>query len=163
MNAVEAIKNTIQTADMVCGAYLGDLTDEDLMRRPHAGCNHLNWQIGHLIAADNEMANGCVAGTIPELPAGFSEKYSKDAAANNDPSAFHTKAELMNLFEKQRAAIFAALDKMTETDLDQPAPEAMRAYAPTFGAVFNMLGAHWLMHAGQWVIIRREVGRDIVI
>ncbi len=163
MNALETIKNTIQTADMVCGAYLGDLTDEEMMRRPHAGCNHINWQVGHLIAADNEMANACIPGSVPELPAGFMEKYAKETSSNDDAGAFLSKAELMEVFEKQRAATFAALDGMTEADLDKPAPEKMQGYAPNFGAAFNMIGSHWLMHAGQWVILRRELGREIVI
>ena len=163
MNSVETIKNTIQTADMVCNAYLDDLTDADLMKRPHPKCNHLNWQVGHLIASDNMMANGCFPGTLPALPEGFEEKYSKETTGNDDASAFHTKAELMEIFKKQRELVVSKLDQLSESDLDKPAPESMQAYAPNVGAALNMLGSHWLMHAGQWVIVRRELGREIVI
>ena len=62
MKTSEAIKNTYQTAQMVCGAYLSDLTDEEAMRRPHAGCNHINWQVGHIIASENKI---CLLYTSP--------------------------------------------------------------------------------------------------
>jgi hypothetical protein len=35
----------------------------------------------------------------------------------------------------------------------------MREYAPTIAAVLTLLGTHWLMHAGQFVPIRRKLGR----
>lgn len=163
MNSREAIQNTIKTADMVCGAYLGDLTDEEMMKRPHGECNHINWQVGHLIASDNQMANGCVPGMLADLPEGFVEKYNKETTSNDDASAFCTKAELMELYQSQREAIMAKLNELSDEDLDKPAPEEMQGYAPTVGAAMNMLGSHWMMHAGQWVIVRRELGRDIVI
>jgi uncharacterized protein (DUF1330 family) len=52
---------------------------------------------------------------------------------------------------------------LSEEQLAGSAPESMQAYAPTVAAAFSMLGSHWLMHAGQWVIVRRELGREIVI
>ena len=163
MNSRDAIKNSIQTADMVCGAYLEDLNDENLMQRPHPDCNHVNWQIGHLISSDFNMANGCIPGLLPELPAGFAEKYTKETTGNDDPAAFCGKEELMSINQAQRAAVLAKLDELSESDLAQPAPEEMRSYAPTVGAALNMLGGHWMMHAGQWVIVRRNLGREIVI
>ena len=163
MNSREAIKNSIQTADMVCGAYLSDLTDVELMQRPHAECNHINWQVGHLISSDFNMANGCIPGLLSELPEGFADKYSKETTNIDDAAAFCSKEELMSLAQTQRAAILAKLDELEDSDLAKAAPESMQSYAPTVGAALNMLGGHWMMHAGQWVIVRRNLGREIVI
>ncbi len=163
MNAKDAIKNSIQMADMVCGTYMGDLSNEEAMKRPHPGCNHINWQVGHLIAADHGMFTGIVPGGLPELPEGFREKYEKGTAGNDDAAAFVPFNELLALAKSNRAAILSAIDGFPEEKLDAEAPEAMRAFAPTVGAVFNMLGSHWLMHAGQWVIVRRELGREVAI
>lgn len=163
MNSSEAIKNNIQTADMVCGAYLADLTDEDFMRRPHPECNHINWQVGHLIASDNEMTNSCIEGSLPPLPEGFAEKYSRETKDNNDPSAFCSREELLAINASQRAAILDVLDKLSDEDFAKASPEKMQGYAPTVGAAFNMLGSHWMMHCGQWVIVRRETGKPVVI
>ena len=157
------IKNSLDMGDMVCMSYLNDLSDEELMMRPHPECNHLNWQVGHLIASDHEMVAGCLPDSLPALPDGFVEKYAKEAAANNDPSAFCTKEELMAVHKAQRDAAKSVLDGLSVDDLDKPSPEAMQSYAPTVGAVFNLLGAHWLMHAGQWVVIRRQTGKPVVI
>ena len=80
MDIRDALKNNYQTSQMVCGAYLGDLTDEESMKRPHAGCNHVNWQVGHIIASEHGMAGACAEGALPALPEGFAEKYSKETA-----------------------------------------------------------------------------------
>ena len=163
MDARAAISNTLQTAQMICNAYLGDLSEAELMLRPHAGCNHLNWQIGHLIASDHNMVCGCYPDALPPLPEGFVEKYSKDNKDNEDPSGFHNREELMQLMASQHEAILKKIDSVTNEELDSPAPEAMQSYAPTVGAALNMVGLHWMMHCGQWVVVRRETGKDVVI
>ena len=158
MNAVEAIKSNMDMADMICMGYLQDLSDEDLMSRPHPGCNHLKWQIGHLIASDHQMVTGVLPDAMPALPDGFADRYSKEAATSDDPGAFDSKEVLMQAYQEQHAAALAALATQSADDLDRESPEEMRGYAPTVGAVFNLLGSHWLMHAGQWVPVRRELG-----
>ncbi|MEZ6104820.1 MAG: hypothetical protein R3B96_01570 [Pirellulaceae bacterium] len=45
MNAKDVIKTALGTADMIGMAYVNDLSDAELMRRPHPGCNHINWQL----------------------------------------------------------------------------------------------------------------------
>jgi hypothetical protein len=37
--------------------------------------------------------------------------------------------------------------------------ESMQGYAPTVAAVYDMQGSHYLMHAGQWVVVRRQLGK----
>jgi hypothetical protein len=163
MKIQDAFKNNYETAVMVCGVYLSDLTDDESMQRPHSGCNHINWQVGHIIESENGMANSCVAGAVPPLPNGFAEKYSKETAACDDPSAFVPHSELLLIAKNQGDAILAMIDTMSAEDFDMPAPEAMQSYAPTIGAVVNMMASHWMMHAGQWVVVRRQLGREIVI
>ncbi len=159
MDSKTAIKMGIDTSAMVCSPYLEDLTDEDMMRRPHSECNHLKWQVGHLIASEHQMINGVCPGAMPELPEGFADRYTKETATSNDPAAFDSKEDLMRVHQEQRQATLAALEKLTDEDLDREAPESMRSYAPNCAAAFSMQGSHWLMHAGQWVIVRREIGK----
>lgn len=163
MNANDAIKMNIKCADMVCGAYLGDLTNEEAMKRPHADCNHINWQLGHLIKADYDMCTGCIPDSLPALPEGFADKYTKETASSDNASDFIPKDELMGIFQNQRKAITDVLAGLSEEQLAGPAPESMQSYAPTVAAAFSMIGSHWLMHAGQWVVVRRELGREIMI
>jgi len=156
MNAKEAIKLSIDSGRMISIGYLEDLTDQELFHRPAKGANHINWQLGHLIQSENEMTNIVAPGAMPPLPAGFAEKYSKDTAVSDDPKSFLKKAELLKVFEEQRAGTLKALEKVSEADLDKPTGVG---YAPTVGAMFAMQGPHWVMHAGQWAVIRRQLGR----
>ena len=159
MKPNDAIKISLDIADMITRSYLDDLTDEEMMRRPAENCNHIKWQLGHLIASDHQMVNGCCEGAMPALPEGFAEKYSKETCQIDNPAAFHSKAELMELFEQQRSAALTALANLSDEDLEKPAPEEMRSYAPTVASAFGMLGIHWTMHTGQWAVIRRQLGR----
>lgn len=159
MNAHDALKMTMGTAEFIGLAYLEDLTDEELMRRAAPGINHINWQVGHLLLSENQMLSAIAPGSVPPLPTGFAEKYSRDTIGVDDPAAFFKKAELLTIYKSQRAATKAALDKMSAEELDKPAPEAFQAYAPTYGAVFELQGSHWLMHCGQWAVVRRQLGK----
>jgi hypothetical protein len=156
MNAREAIRLSIEGGNMITMAYLNDLTDAEFMKRPCPGCNHINWQVGHLIAAEHMMVDKVLPGSMPKLPEGFEAKYSKEATTSDDAKKFCTKSELMNAYEKQRAGTLAALEKLSDADLDKPTG---LDYAPTVGAVFSIQGGHWMMHAGQWVVVRRQLGR----
>ena len=160
MDTKSAIKTALNTANMISTSYLEHLTDEDMMHRPAPGCNHIKWQVGHLIVSEYNMISSCIVDTIPELPAGFAEKYTKETADSNDASAFHSKVQLMELYEKQRNATLAALESLSDDDLDKESPESIRSYAPNFGSAFIMQDIHWVMHAGQWAVIRRQLGRE---
>ncbi len=157
MNSQEAIKVSIDTANFVSMGYLSDLSDQDFLHRPCVGCNHINWQLGHLIAAENDMINKIAAGSMPALPEGFAAKYTKETSGIDDPKSLATKEELLKLADEQRAATLAALAKVSDADLDKPTGVD---YAPTVGAMFSLQGCHWLMHAGQWAVIRRQLGRS---
>jgi hypothetical protein len=159
MNSSQAIKLNIDMAQMCCNMYLDDLTDADLMLRPTEGCNHINWQIGHLITSDHNMTSAIAAGKMPPLPAGFADKYTKETASSDDASAFCTKAELLAAASEQLTAAVCTLAEMSDDDLDGATPEPINAYAPNIGALFSMLGSHWMMHSGQWVVVRRQLGK----
>ncbi len=160
MDAITAIRGSLGTAEMIAMAYLGDLSDQELMQRPHPDCNHLNWQIGHLISSEHALVDGLSKGSMPELPAGFAEKYSKESAASDDSSQFASKDELLQAYRTQRDGTLAVLAKQSDSDLDVATGVS---YAPTVGDLLRMQAEHWLMHCGQWVIIRRNNGKPVVI
>jgi hypothetical protein len=160
MQTRDAIKIGIDTAQMVCMAYLSDLSDAELFKRPHLQCNHLNWQVGHLINSEYDMLKAIAPAGLPELPAGFAAKYQRENAVHDDPSRFCTKDELMATYQTVRQAALTALANVPETDWEK---ETGISYAPTIAAMFTMIGAHWMMHCGQWVIVRRQLGKPVVI
>ena len=69
----------------------------------------------------------------------------------------------MDLWGKVKAATFAALDGMSDEDLDKPAPEELQSFCPTVGSTFVLIGTHPMMHAGQMVPIRRKLEKPIVM
>jgi uncharacterized damage-inducible protein DinB len=158
MNAKDAFRQSYETSDMVVRAYLDDLGDADLLVRSVPGANHIAWQLGHLITSTHHMLAG-LGQAVPALPDGFTEAHGKEAAGRDDPARFSTKAQYLALMDQVKAAVTAAIETTREAKLDDPGPEAMRDYAPTVGAVLLLLGNHWMMHAGQFVPIRRKLGR----
>ncbi len=159
MNSREAIKVGLDMAEFISLGYLEDLTEAEMLHRPATGANHINWQVGHIIASENEIMGAAIPGSMPTLPPGFKEKYAKETASINDQAKLLSKAELLKVYRDQRAATLAALAKLTDQDLDKESPEMIRSYAPHVAAAVSMQGSHWLMHAGQWAVVRRQLGR----
>ena len=163
MNSHDAIKQTYGFGQMVLNGYLGDLSDEDLMQRPGDGCNTIAWQLGHLIGSECSLLNMAAPDSAAQLPEGFIEKHFKENANSDDAAHFCTKAEYLELFENVKTATFAALDGMSEEDLDQPGPEAMRDFCPTVGSLLILISTHVMMHAGQIVPIRRRLDKPVIM
>lgn len=159
MNAHGALKSAIGISDMVWTGYVKDLTEDEMFRRPCAGANHVTWQLGHLIVSEQQMIEGAVPGSMPALPDGFAARYAKETSTSDDRSKFDSKDELLRVFGQVRAGTLAALEKQSEADLDKPSPEAFRSFVPTVGDLFMLQPTHYLMHAGQWAVVRRMSGR----
>ena len=163
MNANEAIRTTMSLSSMVLTSYVNDLTDAELMHRPAPDCNHLAWQLGHLISSECGLLNSIVPGAAPELPVGFEKNHSKENKESNDPKLFCTKAEYLSLQEKVRAATEKALAQQSAEDFDKPSPESWRQMFPRAGDIWCLIATHGLMHAGQFVPVRRALGKPVVI
>jgi hypothetical protein len=159
MTPQEALKATLYLPDYVWHSYIEDLSDAELMQRPAPGTNHIIWQIGHLIKAEHGIVETVCPGSMPPLPEGFADRYTTETAASDDPANFHSREELLRLAAEQRQGTLAAIDSLSAADLDQPSPERLQMFGPNVGYIFAMLGGHWQMHAGQWAVLRRKLGR----
>ncbi len=163
MHAKDVILNSLGSSDMITKAYLSDLSDADLMVRPVAGMNHLAWQLGHLISVEHKVVEEIAPGSCPALPEGFDAKHTKETTTFDDASKFYTKAEYLAAWDAQHAATKAVVAKLTDAELDAAAPESFRRMVPTNGLAINFLASHSLMHVGQYVAIRRSLGKPIAI
>lgn len=161
MDAKQVIKSAANLSRMVLKSYFSDMEDADLMQRPAEGCNHLAWQLGHLITSECMMLE-MLGGTAIELPEGFKEAHDKANADDDNPSHFGSKAEYLELMDQLLAASMAALDAASDTDLDKPSPEHFAQFAPTHGDVYALLATHPMMHAGQFVPVRRKLGKPVL-
>jgi hypothetical protein len=156
--AKNLLRQVIEMSHFMTRAYVEDLSDADLLVRSVPGSNHIAWQLGHNIGGVRQFLTA-LGQPAPALPDGFGEAYKRETAASDDPARFHKKGQYLALMDAMKAASLAAVEATPDERLDDPGPEAMREYAPTVGAVLMLLGTHWLMHAGQFVPIRRKLGK----
>jgi hypothetical protein len=144
--------------------YLADLSDADLLVRPAPKANHIAWQLGHLIKAERDhLTPQMIPGlAYPALPPGFDEQHGKQAASQDPPRGFRTKDEYLNLFGQVREKTLAALEGLSDADLDKPTVGPMAPYAPTLGALIQLQANHTLMHAGQFTVVRRLLNKPVL-
>jgi hypothetical protein len=162
MNAKDAIRYALTSTQNVLNMYLSDLSDADLVVRPVPAANHIAWQLGHLITSEKGMGQQLRGAKYPELPAGFAERHSKETAAAEPPRGFGTKAEYLDLFTKTRQATLSALDRLSDADLDRPTEGQMAAFAPTLGGLLLLVANHTMMHAAQFTVVRRKLGKPVL-
>jgi hypothetical protein len=122
----------------------------------------LAWQTGHLIASEVQLLEGICPGKGVALPEGFADAHAKEKATSDDASQFLSKDEYLALMDQVRENTKQALHEIPDSELDQPAPEHLRAFCPTVGNVFMLIATHPMMHAGQCVPVRRKLGKPIM-
>jgi hypothetical protein len=116
MDFKDAIHSSLRAVDFLVHGYLADLTDNELLERPVPAANHLAWQLGHLITSERHLVEAASPGSMPELPAGFAERYGRGKPVSDDPTDFLSKDEYLRLAKQIRGATLAALDKLTPAD-----------------------------------------------
>jgi hypothetical protein len=158
MDTKQAILTNLQQSDAVVDAYLQDLAPQELLVRPVPGANHLAWQLGHLIASERYLVDKAVPGKMPALPDGFAERHKKETSTLDGAESFLSKEEYLRLRKDVRASTLRVIEGLSSEDLDRPV-QGVPPFVKTIGEVLLLVGGHWLMHAGQWAVIRRKLGR----
>jgi hypothetical protein len=97
---------------------------------------------------------------MPALPEGFAERHSKETASSDNPQDFLSKDEYLKLAKSARAGTLRALDGLSEADMDKPVSGRVPPFVKRVGDCLVVAAGHWVLHAGQWVVLRRELGRD---
>ena len=129
MTPKDVFRQVLNSGDTLLRAYVGDMSDADLLVRSVPGSNHTAWQLGHLLAGTSRMLTALGHPAIG-LPEGFAAAHSKETAASDDPARFAKKAEYLALLDKAKSAILAAIEATPDAALDAPGPEAMRDSRP---------------------------------
>ncbi len=162
MNIKDLLRHNIKFTHSITKAYLDDLSEQEMLVRAVPGSNHIAWQLGHLIASERSLLEA-IGAKVPDLPQGFAETHGKGNTASDDPKQFLKKADYFKLMDQMHEAAGAAIDTVSETDLDKPTPENIRKFFPNVGSVLLMAGSHEMMHSGQIAAIRRKLGKPVVI
>jgi hypothetical protein len=162
MDTRESIRTSLAISDFIVQGYLSDLTPQELLARPCAGANHIAWQVGHLIRSERFLAEMALPGAMPALPADFADRHSKSTCGKDDASCFLSKAEYLSLAKEIRAGTLKVLDQLSEAQLDEPAVGKGPPWVKRRGDALITIGGHWAWHVGQWVVVRRNLGREIM-
>ncbi|MEX2317731.1 MAG: DinB family protein [Pirellulales bacterium] len=159
MDFKDAVRASLGMSDFLVQRYLEDITPQELLTRPAPDANHIAWQLGHLIQSERHLIEAAVPGSMPALPAGFAERHTKDTAASDKPGDFLSKDDYMRVAKDIRAGTLKVLDSLSESDFDKPVTGRVPPFVKRIGEAFVLIGPHWSSHAGQWVVVRRKLGR----
>ena len=163
MTGIQVIRKSLDSTEFLLKNFVSDLSDADLLVCPVPGANHIAWQLGHLIQSERQMMLEQLPSlTYPELPAGFVEAHTKETATLEPAKGFATKAVYLDLLDKVRAATNQGIDSLTDKDLDTPTKGGMAPWAPTLADFVLLVANHSLMHAGQFSVVRRKLGKPIL-
>ena len=163
MNGSKAIETALSSTQQMLNQYVSDLSDADLLVRPVPGANHIAWQLGHLVYGESHLAGPQLPGTkYPDLPSSFAQQYGKEGARDDSSAHFLGKAQYLQMFNQARDITKAAVAKLSDQDLDRPTVGSMARFAPTVGDLLLLVANHTLMHAGQFTVIRRKLGKPVL-
>jgi len=163
MTGKDAIKKALTSTQDLLNQYVSDLSDADLLVRPVPGANHAAWQLGHLVEAETYILGSSLPpGTYPNLPPALQGKHGKATASTDAPGSFLKKAEYVAAFNKVRQATLAAVERMSDADLDRASTGDMAKWAPTVGDLLVLTANHTLMHGGQFTVLRRKLGKPVL-
>lgn len=162
MQAKEALKATLNSTRDLLNWYVSDLSDQDLTVRPVPNANNAAWQLGHLIEGEVGLGSDLPGASYPPLPGSIKGKYDKASASGQPSGGYLSKAAYMELFNQARAATLANLDKLTDVDLEKANTGGMAKFAPRYADLIVLMANHTLMHAGQFTVVRRALGKPIL-
>jgi hypothetical protein len=162
MTANDTIRIAMDLTDRIIETYLGDLSDADILLRAVPGMNHIAWQLGHLISSERRLLDMVKPGSSPALPEGFDAVHERESAAADATTGFRSKSEYLEMYKAQRAASRQVLDSLTAEDFDRK-DATFPSFVPTVGSVMNLVASHPMMHCGQFVAVRRKLGKPVTI
>ncbi len=163
MTAIELLVVELNSSAQMVKMTLGDFTDAEMMVRPAPGANHPLWQLGHLTGSEAYMMNQVKPGAMPELPAGFDDRFDNKNNKSDAPKSYGaTRQELLDTFAKVRAGTIALIQSLKPEDLDKPSPNTFGGMCSTIGSLLSLVSSHTVMHLGQMQVARRKVGKPVL-
>ena len=162
MRAKEVVKIALTSTQNLVPMYLSDVTDAEVAVHPVPGANNIAWQLAHLTTAEEYLLGDQLPGVqYPEIPAAIANLGNERTGKVDPPGGYLSKAQYVEWFNKMRAATIAAVDKLSDSDLDRPVTNTMAKFAPTLGALLILTANHPLMHGGQFTVVRRALNKPV--
>jgi hypothetical protein len=161
MTGKEALKALLTSTQSMVPMYFKDLSDSDIQTPPVPGANNIAWQMGHLIASEVALGQA-IGGQYPDLPPELKILGKTETAKTNPDGGKLPVSGYLDWFSRVRNATVAAVDKMSDADLDRPNNGPMKDFAPTVGHLVVLVGNHTFMHVGQFSVVRRALKKPVL-
>ncbi len=154
---ITTITGQLQTANAILGVNLDGIDHEMSLRQPKPAGNCLNWIVGHLITAyDNILP---ALGDEPVLSPEQKAIYGRGSAPLNEAGGAVHFEELRLALTTAHERVVEALGSLPEGRLAEPAP-----FSPgnnpneTLGSLLSLIAFHQAYHVGQTGLGRRLAG-----
>ena len=109
------------------------------------------------------MREGIDSGKGLKTPEYFTKAHSNDSIGSEDADAFLAKQNSLDLFSQVRDLSASVLDSETAAELQSHATDTFRAFCPTILDRFLLIAAHPMMHAKQFAVVRRQLGKPVLM
>src|SRR5436190_1863525 len=120
MHAKDVLKEALISTQNLTQMYFADLSDQELLVHPVPSANHIAWQMGHLINSEVALGQQLPGAKYPDLPASLKGQTQKMSSRETPPGGYLKKADYLDWFNKVRGASIAAVERMSDADLDKP-------------------------------------------
>lgn len=159
--ANDILVHSLETSQKLLNSYVADLTPQEYLHRVSPQANCAAWLLGHLILTDHGTLKGLGATDLPELPAGFAQRFGREG---DSPKAqdFGDATSLLPLFNQLRQKLIDRTKSLSQAELDKPLDKPHRL-ATTWAQRINFLAIHVTMHGGQITLIRRSLGKPPLV
>ena len=128
------------------------VADLDVLLSPSGG--------DHDSSFERLLAGGRVDGVILmeiRLEDSRVPRLQEAGRASEEPAALIERGTLPG-----QRGVTTTLAKLPEKDLDNPIDGPLARLAPTLGALLLLAANHEMMHAGQFSVVRRKLGKPVL-
>lgn len=156
---IETVIGQLQSVKAILNVNLRGVGHEASLRSPEPAGNCLNWIVGHLVAAYDNLLG--VLGGAPVLTAEQKALYERGSGPFTDPQQAMPLDDLQGAFAAAHERVIEALQGFPTERLAEPAP-----FSPTnnpdetMGSLIAVFAFHQAYHTGQTGLGRRLVGLD---
>jgi uncharacterized damage-inducible protein DinB len=160
MQTKEAIRYSLNLADMAVMRALDQVQDIPFTFPTEQGGCHPLWVVGHLAVIEG-MTNEILTGR-PNPLAKWNELFGQETVASDNAGLYPTIAEVRARYTELRKENLAFLDSLRESELDTPTvmqPAGVEEHFNTYGRALLTLALHQTMHRGQLTDVFRMAGR----
>lgn len=134
------------------------VTHEDSLNQPQPAGNCLNWVLGHIIGARNNMLK--ILGERPLWEDGVAGPYQRHGEPLTDASKALPWDRLVADYKASQEIVLRALQQMPPERLAEKAPFSPTSNPnETIGSLLWTFAFHEAYHAGQIGVLRRIAGK----